>query len=257
MNPLPNRPLLNNSSIPLLPNVPSFDQIPYNGRPRKVLPEASSILNGMGLMSGSSSAPATPAGTQGSSTNAPGLFQHVTMVPQQQQQQQQQQPANHPHQQSIPPQNSGPASSSTAAQLDREKESDSESRQLTAIFRPDDAGEWKERLRLSYEGAEQARSGSWDRRRDDEEEVKDEDGEVEDDDSSVVGEGEGNKVWKAKRTLRKSVVFSSRFHSSSFSHLDAVRALSFHPNELSLATGGDDCTVKIWRMDVTGLASSA
>jgi WD40 repeat protein len=42
-----------------------------------------------------------------------------------------------------------------------------------------------------------------------------------------------------------------------FSHLDAVRALAFHPNELCLATGGDDCTVKIWRMDVASLASSA
>jgi striatin 1/3/4 len=41
------------------------------------------------------------------------------------------------------------------------------------------------------------------------------------------------------------------------SHLDAVRAIGFHPNELCLATGGDDCTVKVWRMDVTGLTSSA
>lgn len=41
------------------------------------------------------------------------------------------------------------------------------------------------------------------------------------------------------------------------SHLDAVRAIAFHPTELCLATGGDDCTVKIWRMDVAGLASSA
>lgn len=40
------------------------------------------------------------------------------------------------------------------------------------------------------------------------------------------------------------------------SHLDAVRALAFHPTELCLATGGDDCTVKVWRMDVAGLASS-
>lgn len=41
------------------------------------------------------------------------------------------------------------------------------------------------------------------------------------------------------------------------SHLDAVRALAFHPTELCLATGGDDCTVKIWRMEVASLASSA
>ncbi len=42
-----------------------------------------------------------------------------------------------------------------------------------------------------------------------------------------------------------------------YSHLDAVRAVAFHPNELCLATGGDDNTVKIWRVDVAGLASFA
>ena len=41
------------------------------------------------------------------------------------------------------------------------------------------------------------------------------------------------------------------------SHLDTVRAVAFHPTELCLATGGDDCTVKIWRMDVSSLATAA
>jgi len=53
MNPLPNRPLLNNPSLPLaLPNIPSFDQMPYNGRPRKMVPEVGKdfpLLNGMNL----------------------------------------------------------------------------------------------------------------------------------------------------------------------------------------------------------------
>jgi striatin 1/3/4 len=143
-------------------------------------------------------------------------------------------------------------------QMDKDKDGD-EPRQLTAIFRPDEAGEWKERLRLSHE-AEQARQGgaaSWDRRDDDD--GKDDEGEVEDEESGVIGEGEGTKVWKAKRTLRKSVALGFTLCADidiSFSHLDAVRALAFHPNELCLATGGDDCTVKIWRMDVASLASS-
>jgi len=137
-------------------------------------------------------------------------------------------------------------SSSTQAEKDRDVEP--ENRQLTAIFRPDDAGEWKEKLRLSHEAAEKSRlaapdSGTWDTQREEDEEPKEEDGDVEDEEANLVGDGEGTKLWKPKRTLRN--------------HLDAVRALAFHPTELCLATGGDDCTVKIWRMDVASLASSA
>jgi striatin 1/3/4 len=84
-----------------------------------------------------------------------------------------------------------------------------EPRQLTAIFRPDDAGEWKERLRLSHELALGMGGGvgasSWERREDDD--VKDEDDVEEDVNDGTIGEGvqDGNKVWRAKRALRKCV----------------------------------------------------
>ncbi|KAJ7236722.1 WD40-repeat-containing domain protein [Mycena haematopus] len=256
MNPLPNRPLLNNGNISLtLPNAPSFEQMAFNGRPRKLLPESGkdfAMLNGNinNLMSGPSSAPAATANLERNNPLGSGMLQLQHM--QQQQQQPQQSSSPNPalmQQQNVVPSQS-PQSSSNAA-----GERDEEPRQLTAIFRPDDAGEWKEKLRLSHEAeqarlarenhdVEQARLGrehpGWDRQED---EGKDEDGEVDDEESSVVSDVEGYKVWRPKRTLRN--------------HLDAVRALAFHPHELALATGGDDCTVKIWRMDVAGLASSA
>ncbi|KAF9452863.1 WD40 repeat-like protein [Macrolepiota fuliginosa MF-IS2] len=234
MNPLPNRPLLNNSSIPLsLPNVPSFDQLPYNGRPRKVLPEGGKefpLLNGINSLSGPSPAPAT------SGSQIPLPDRNNTLA-------------------SGGPSAGGSSTSqqppSPSAAGDRERELEPDSRQITAIYRPDDAGEWKERLRQSHEAAEQARLAKenqtgvhpWDSRREDDDELKDAEMDIDEDESSVVGESEGAKVWKTKRTLRN--------------HLDAVRAVAFHPNELCLATGGDDCTVKIWRMEVSSLASSS
>ncbi|KAH9951500.1 WD40 repeat-like protein [Amylocystis lapponica] len=260
MNPLPNRPLLNNSTLPLqLPNVAPFEQMGFNGRPRKIMPEVGKdfpVLNGIGMMNGPSSAPAVTGPQvnplERGNLPGPGLLvsqQHPQgpsgPLAQQLQQQQQQQLGQQP--QSVP---------SSGQQTDGEKkEGDGEPQQLTAIFRPDD--DWKEKLRISHDTAEQARldrsaqagmlvsgAASWERRtHEEEEEVKEEEAEIEDEESSVIGESEGGKVWKAKRTLRN--------------HLDAVRALAFHPTELCLATGGDDTTVKIWRVDLAGLASSA
>ncbi|KAG6832732.1 hypothetical protein H0H92_012304 [Tricholoma furcatifolium] len=229
MNPLPNRPLLNNSTIPLsLPNVPPFEPINYH-RPRKVLPEAGKdfpVLNGHPMMSGQTSAQPPSAGPfldrSGPITTPGPTVQQLPGL-------------------ALQPNPLQPPASLGPLQVEKEKETDVESRQLTAIFRPDDAGEWKEKLRLSHEASEQARLAH-DSQPEEEDYVKEDESEVEDEDSSVVNEGEDTKVWKAKRTLRN--------------HLDAVRALAFHPNELCLATGGDDCTIKIWRVDVASLASS-
>lgn len=199
MNPLPNRPLLN-SSIPLsLPNVPSFDQLPYNGRPRKVLPEGGKefpLLNGINSLSGPSSAPAAPG------SQIPLLERNNPLVSGNQSPLGPAVPSNSTQQ---PPSN--PPS-------DKERETETDSRQITAIYRPDDAGEWKEKLRQSHEQSEQARLArenqtgvhAWEPRRDDEDDdFKDPEMDLDDEDSSVMGEGEDTKVWRAKRTLRKLV----------------------------------------------------
>jgi striatin 1/3/4 len=199
MNPLPNRPLLNNSSAPLsLPNVPSFDQIAYSSRPRKVLPEASKefpLLNGMSTISAPTSSGTSNGGSQLSLLER-NHHPNTGMV--------QQPPLSQLTQPQEPPSNS---------QTDKDRDAESDNRQLTAIFRPDDAGEWKEKLRISHEAAEKTRlakefhqtEGSWDRQQEDDDGGKEEDGEVEDEESTLVGDGEGTKHWKAKRTLRKLV----------------------------------------------------
>ncbi|KAH9829146.1 WD40 repeat-like protein [Rhodofomes roseus] len=249
VNPLPNRPLLNNTTLPLqLPNAP-YDQMPYNGRPRKLMPEVGkdySVMNGMNMATGPSSAPAIPQGNPLERNNMGsgllGAAQNLQANSAQQQQSQLGQPSQ-------------PSQLSNEASDNRDKDGDDEQALGTAIFRPD--ADFREKLRLSQEAAERARleqsgqhsmpisgAASWERRaRDEDDEGKDEEPEVEEDESSVIGEGEETKAWKAKRTLRN--------------HLDAVRAIAFHPSELCLATGGDDMTVKIWRVDVAGLASSA
>lgn len=199
MNPLPNRPLLNNGPLPLsLPNVPSFEHMAYNGRPRKVMPEAGKdypllSMSNMEMLSGPSSAPA------GSNTN--------TLE------------RNNPFAGSSFPQQA--ASSSNLGQhaprqgppAEREGETDgSEPQPTTAIFRADEIT--MERLRQAHEASEQTRlegglnvgANAWERRTE-EEEVREEEVESDDDDTStLLDEAEGSKVWKSKRTLRKWVL---------------------------------------------------
>lgn len=203
MNPLPNRPLLANSTLPLqLPNVPPFEQMAFNGRPRKAMPEVGkdfSMLNGMGLMSGPSTAPAAP---QTNPLDRPGLAGPGVLG-----QQANQAPSGLGQQ--VPPQQSQQTQGSQQTFPGDGKERDEPDPMS------DDAGDWKERFRLSQEGSEQARhqlnnaisgAGAWERRaREEEDDGKDEEPEVDDDDASVMSDGEGTKMWKAKRTLRKSV----------------------------------------------------
>lgn len=199
MNPLPNRPLINNPSAPLsLPNVPSFDQTPFIIRPRKVLPDTGKefpIINGT---AGSLVAPSQTSGSavaQASSAERGPIHTHVPPPPLPQPQQQ----APQPPISGLPP------------QPEKESQPDAEAR-VTAIFRPDDAGKWKKDLRQAHEDAERERivsgfsepslENTW---VDEDERKIDEVGN--EDDDNLPGEGEGVKVWKAKRTLRKSVVF--------------------------------------------------
>lgn len=207
MNPLPSRPLLNNPTAPLsLPNVPSFDQIGYNSRPRKVLETGKEfpLLNGM-HSSPNLTAPPGSASTLGQlpsmerSHNIPGIGQQQPSMPQLQSQ--------------------TPAQTQPSSNLigQSEKDPEAENRQVPAIFGADDIGEWKEKPRFTLEPPEKsssrlardfqpvtpAESGGWDGR--DEDDPKEEEGEVEDEEASLVGDGESTKVWKAKRTLRKWV----------------------------------------------------
>ncbi|KAF8556896.1 WD40 repeat-like protein [Imleria badia] len=246
-----------------------FDSI-YNGRPRKQLPESAGPgISGVGVggpgkefpmlgnvtgtgtagvVSGPGSAPPSSGPPERANQlvmSGPGMYQQQQQAPAQAQPQQSQEnqlqrnlaPSQPPSQpQTQPPQQ---LQQDGIGQTPATRQEGDVPKPVTMIFRPDDGGEWKEKLRSSYEQQVQ----QW---RDSEEDEPEEVGEEEDEADSVgvVDEagGESTKLWRAKRTLRN--------------HLDAVRALAFHPTELCLATGGDDCTVKIWRMDVASLASS-
>ncbi|KAL5529432.1 hypothetical protein ACEPAG_5417 [Sanghuangporus baumii] len=251
MNPLPNRPLLSNMPL-TLPNVPSLDQMAYNGRPRKVVPEAGKdfpALNGMmgGPMAGQSGANAQGAIPE--KDNRIGTKSNINLQQSQQQpgsqtsgfqQQQLQQPSTDQTQ----------ALQMPGQQADKEsqdKTTDGMDGQIpTAIFRPD--RDFKERLERARSerfapGASAWDLTGWDLAGKDDDEDEKEDVEMDDEDATSASSEDEGKIWRPRRTLRN--------------HLDSVRALAFHPTEMCLATGGDDLTVKIWRMDVAGLTSSA
>jgi len=210
----------------------SFEPI-YNGRPRKQLPDGQpqgvSGLNSVSgkefpLMGGTQTTSATMNLAPASAPPSTGSMQRgnpfATGSALCQQPQQQQQPRQVPQ---TPDSESGQSQQSQQSpqsqrvsqlppplqqdgtqtpELHAEEES---SKRQTAIFRPgtEDASEWREKLRATYEQHMQ-------RWRDAEEDESEEVGEEEDESESVgvgvdEGEGDGSKSWKSKRTLRKSV----------------------------------------------------
>ncbi|OSD02797.1 WD40 repeat-like protein [Trametes coccinea BRFM310] len=243
MNPLPNRPLLaTNTMPPQIPNVPSFEQLGYNGRLKKTMPE---VAKDFSTMNGMPSGPSNASAAGGPQTNP---FDRSSMSgsnmfvqpPQAQGAQASSQPGpqqvQHMMQQGQP--------------IQQSYQGESREREEPEPPLSEEAVDWKERFRLSQEASEQTRhqlnnnisgADAWERRTREEDDGKAEEEEEEEDDSSVMSEGESTKVWKAKRTLRN--------------HLDAVRAIAFHPTELCLASAGDDNTVKIWRVDLATLTS--
>lgn len=206
---------------------PPFDTI-YNGRPRKQLPESTGpggvppkefpMLGAgagsapMSVMSGPGTAPATsgpPERTTLVAVSSTGMYHHHQQAPVQVQPQQSQEnqlqrnitPSHSPSQpQSQPPQQEQQDGIGQTPAIRQEGEI---AKPTTMIFRPDDAGEWKEKLRSSYEQQVQ----QWRESEDEEpEEVSEEDDEAESVGVVDEADGESTKLWKAKRTLRKCVL---------------------------------------------------
>lgn len=215
MNPLPNRPLLSNQTMPLsLPNVPSLDQMAFNGRPRKVVPEVGKdfpVLNGM--MSGSV-ASQSGANNQGQMLDRDNRMNGGSNIPlhqsQQQngpqggvfqQQQSQQQSMDQPQTLQIPGQQTN--------KEDLEKHEEMDSQIPTAIFRPD--RDFKERLerarsdRFSSHDGQGSGVSAWDPVGKDDDEDDKEDAEMDEEDAASTSSEDDGKLWRTRRTLRKSV----------------------------------------------------
>ena len=214
MNPLPNRPLLTNPTLPLaLPNVPNFDQMAYNGRPRKIVPEVGKdfpAMNGVPLVGGTSSIPqmggqpVTLVDRDTRMSNGPSSGSTAPHASQQQPTGQQtqfaQQQVNLSHAQPLQVQTQQQDKETNSA------EAQPEPQQLTSIFRPDD--DWKEQLaraRADKQSQQQSSGASaWDIGiKDEDDDVKEEEAVMDEEEPTSTSEEDG-KLWRTRRTLRKS-----------------------------------------------------
>lgn len=111
---------------------------------------------------------------------------------------------------------------------------------LTAIYRPGDKASWRDQLREANEAASQA---PWPPRRTSDEEQLAGLTLVEEEEEGKAEDADGDRIWATRRVLK--------------SHLDIVRSVAIAQGpDLTLVTGGDDCTVKVWVLDTTSVMSS-
>ncbi|CCO29615.1 Striatin-3 AltName: Full=Cell cycle autoantigen SG2NA [Rhizoctonia solani AG-1 IB] len=257
-----------------LPNLPPFpsmagmnepnqhgnpnDTIGFNGRPRKLVPEVGkdfSIVNGglePSLMPESVGAPRDQP-TEAKNKSVPESDSQLPHgepdVPTSVQEEEPEVPIpldepeltqeQEPQAEEVEPASEAPSQSASSGGATALANMFGDRNLVTAIFRPDDRGEWKRQLQEAHDEAMRAGtagSGLENISLRDEFDIDDMDNAGEESEDKT-------KVWKTRKTLRN--------------HLDAVRAVAFHPKEMCLASGGDDFTVKIWRLDPASLTSNS
>lgn len=215
LNPLPNRPLLNNSSIPLsLPNVPSLDASAYNGRPRKIVPDNEKdvpFLNGGISSTSSSTVSSSQPPVPSALIEREGDLRDKANVSFPSQAHSTSERSEQSEQAILSQQNTTPLEPPRhPALLDRDPEIERSSR-LGSVFRSDEHSDWRDRLHYGTERFPTMDnlppSGGLDDTmelypRDEDEELKDED-HVLDDETSSEADSDSGKVWKVRRTMKR------------------------------------------------------